>query len=231
MNEPELHSLVLASDYRVDDVGRMWSLIEDHRPQLADIGAHHVVLYVSICDPERVLVTIGVRHRKPISELLRSPAIFEWFDMAGVDDIPAIFAGEVVEKIDLTAGEAGAEPAGVIVGAVSAVSDVAEMMTKVHSGLPRFREAGVRKLWVYRAFDDGQEVLTLLEVDGLRTARSWIDHPDAAAEWMSGPATMRAAWRPEVGEPGGRPRAGTGAYPSLFVGTLAHVMSIEAGVR
>lgn len=222
--EPGLHSLVLALDYRVDDAAAMWSLIEQHRPQLAGLGAHHVVLYVSIREPERVLVTIGVRHRKPIQELLRSPAMFEWFDMVGVHDIPAIFAGEVVEKIDLGDCGARAEPAGVIVGAVSVVSDVAEMMTKVHGALERFREGGVRKLWVYRAFDDGQEVLTLLQVDGVQAAQNWIDHPDADAEWMWGAATMRA----DAND--GRTQARTAAYPSLFVGTLADVMSLEARV-
>ncbi|MGH3561793.1 MAG: fatty-acid--CoA ligase, partial [Mycobacterium sp.] len=39
-------------------------------------------------------------------------------------------------------------------------------------------------------------------------AQQWIDHLDAAAEWMSG--------------------AGSGAHPSLFVGQLMHVMTLEA---
>lgn len=39
-------------------------------------------------------------------------------------------------------------------------------------------------------------------------ARQWIEHPDAAAEWMSG--------------------AGVGAYPPLFVGRFFDMMRIEA---
>jgi hypothetical protein len=222
MNENELHSLVLASDYRVDDTERMWSLIEQHRSQLADLGAHHVVLYVSTREPDRVLVTIGLRHRQPVKELLRSPVMFKWFDMAGVNDIPAIFAGEVVEKIDL--GASGAET-GVIVGAVSPVDDVAELMVKVHGGLDRFTDAGVCKLWIYRALDDGREVLTLLQLDSLEAAQRWVDQPDTAAEWMPHSATMRAAGRTD--EVGNKTRSGTGAYPSPFVGHLAHVMSTE----
>ena len=35
-------------------------------------------------------------------ESFSSPAIFEWFDISGADDIPPVFGGEVVEKIDLT---------------------------------------------------------------------------------------------------------------------------------
>lgn len=203
----ELHSLVLATDYRVNDVDGMWSLIKDGRSPLAGMGAHHVVLYKSIWEPDRVLVTLGIRHRASIKELLGSPAIFEWFDLIGVNDIPAIFAGEVLQKIDLVGCESDSVPAGVIVGAVSAVDDVSSLMARVHGGLDRFRGAGVRKVWVYRAFDDSHEVMTLLEIDSIPSARRWIDHPDAAAEWMAG--------------------AGIGAYPSLFVGTLAHVLTTE----
>jgi hypothetical protein len=198
-------SLVLASDYRLDDVERMWSSMKDDYSPLVGIGAHHVVLYTSIREPNRVLVTIGIRHDASVAELLRSPAVFDWFDRAGVNDIPAIFAGEVLEKIDLAASETDTA-AGVIVGAVSSVADVSELMNRVHDGLERFRDAGMRKLWVYRAIDDGQEVMTLLEIDSVASAQRWIDHPDAAAEWMSSP--------------------GIGGYPRLFVGKLAHVMNL-----
>ena len=207
MSESEPYSLVLASDYRVDDPEQMWSLIEKRRSHLESVGAHHVVLYVSLWELGRVLVTIGIRHRRSIAELLRSPAIFEWFDIAGVDDIPAIFAGEVLEKINLQSSSLG-EIGGVVVGAVAAVDDVSELLTKVHGALDRFRQRGVRKVWLYQAFDDGQEMMLLQEVDNENTARRCIDDPDAAAAWMSG--------------------IGFGAYPSLFVGRLAHVMTIEA---
>ena len=58
-------------------------------------------------------------------------------------------------------------------------------MAKVHDGLDRFKRGGVRKIWVYRALDDGREVMILQEIDNEINARQWIDHPDAAAEWMS----------------------------------------------
>lgn len=200
------HSLVLAVDYRVDDVDRTWSLIADGHSPLAALGAHHAVLYTSAQEPNRVLVTIGLRHRASITELLRSPAFFEWFDRAGVNDLPAVFAGEVLEKINLTADGTDSEPPGVIVGAVAGVADVAELMSAVHAGLDRFTEAGVRKLWLYRAVDDGREVLTLLELESPASAQRWLDHPDAAAEWMA--------------------RVGMGGYPRPFVGELAYVMSL-----
>jgi hypothetical protein len=207
MNERDLRSAVLVLDYRVDDAELRWSFVEGQLPRLAGIGAHHVVFYVSIQEQNRVMATIGVRQHGPVTELLRSPALFEWFNVSGVNDLPAIFAGEIVEKIDLVDGEADDTATGVIVGAVSTVGDVSELMTKVHSGLERFQNAGVRQLRVYRAFDNEQEVMTLMEVGSVAAAQRWIDHPDAAAEWMS--------------------RAGAGPYPSPFVGKLTHVISIE----
>ena len=92
------HSLVIASDYRVPDPERVWPLLTRRRSALADIGAHHVLLYTSTHDHGRVLVTIGVRSREPIVELLRSRVFFEWFDAVGVDDLPAVFAGEIVGR-------------------------------------------------------------------------------------------------------------------------------------
>ncbi|GFG74246.1 fatty-acid--CoA ligase [Mycobacterium botniense] len=175
---------------------------------MVGLGARFVVLYTSINEPGRVLVTIGIRHRTSVRELLRSPEVFEWFDLIGVDDIPAIFAGEVLQKINLVSPEAETVPPGVIIGAISAVGDVPELMTKVYDGLDRFRDAGVRKVWIYQAFDDQQEVMTLMELDSVFSAQRWIDQPDEAAEWMAG--------------------AGMGVYPGLFVGQLAHIMRAEA---
>ncbi len=203
----DLHSLILACDFRVDDPQRMWAWLQTKKAHLNSIGAHHVVLYRSIWEPGRVLTTIGIRHPKSVREVLRSPAIFEWFDISGVDDIPPVFGGEVVEKIDLDGPSSERHVAGVIVGAMAAVDDVEALMVEVHDRLDRFREAGVRKVWVYRALDDGQEVLILQEIDDEANARQWIDHPDASAEWMSS--------------------AGLGAYPTLFVGKLAHVMAVD----
>ncbi|WP_418001732.1 fatty-acid--CoA ligase [Mycobacterium sp. PDNC021] len=209
MSEQPLHSLILAADYRVDDVEAMWERLKSHRSILTDLSAHHVVVYSSLWEPGRVLATVGIHNANSVREVLRSPAIFEFFDASGVDDIPAIFAGEVVEKIDLAEPPPGEHAvASVVVGVVTAVEDVPALMDKVHDAAERFREAGVCKVWVYRAFDDGHEVLILQQIESEAAARRWIDHPDAAAEWMSA--------------------AGFGVYPSVFVGTLAHITSIDA---
>ena len=207
MSEYDLHSLILACDFRVDDIDRMWNWLKKHRENLAAIGAHHVVLYTSIWEPRRVLVTIGVRHLGSMRDVLRSPAIFEWFDISGADDIPPVFGGEVVEKIDLYEPSPEDHVGRIVVGVMSTVDDVPALMAKVHDGLDRFKRGGVRKIWVYRALDDGREVMILQEIDNEINARQWIDHPDTAAEWMS--------------------KSGFGAYPTQFVGKFAHLMSID----
>jgi hypothetical protein len=207
MSEYDLHSLILACDYRVDDAEQMWRWLKKHKDGLAAIGAHHVVLYKSIWEPRRVLVTIGIRHARSIRDVLRSPALFEWFDISGADDIPPIFGGEVVEKIDLYGPSSEEHVGRVVVGVMSSVEDVSALMVKVHDGLDRFKRGGVRKIWVYRALDDGHEVMILQEMADEVSARQWIDHPDAAAEWMS--------------------NAGLGAYPTQFVGKFAHLMTVE----
>ncbi|WP_420109156.1 fatty-acid--CoA ligase [Mycolicibacter arupensis] len=205
-NDP--HSLVLALDYRVDDVGRTWSLIEhDHSPLLG-LGARHAVLYTSESEPDRVLITIGLRHRASVKELLRSPAVFEWFDRSGVNDLPAVFAGEVREKINLVQPDPEMDGSAVVVGAVATVADPADLMSKVHAGLDRFAAAGVRKVWVYQAVDDGHEVMTLLEFDNAVSARRFSDNPDSAAEWMAA--------------------NGNGGYPRPFVGKFAAAIDLMA---
>jgi hypothetical protein len=218
MGEHRLHSLILAADFSVDDVESMWSSITARQAHLADMAAHHVVVYKSIWEPGRVLVTIGVRHSNSVRDVLRSPAIFELFDVSGVDDIPAIFAGEVVEKIDLHEPSPDDAVAAVIVGVITLVQDVATLMDKVHGAAERFAQAGVRKIWVYRALDDGQEVMILQEIENEIRARRWIDHPDAAAEWMQ-LDTRGQDWED-----------GTGAHPTVFVGTLAHLMTVDERV-
>ena len=207
MSEYDLHSLILACDFRVADVDGMWRWLKKHEDGLESIGAHHVVVYRSIWEPGRVLVTIGVRNPNSIRYILRSPTLFEWFDTAGVEDIPPIFGGEVVEKIDLYGPSSEEHVGRTVVGVMSSVDDVSALMVKIHDGLDRFRRGGVRKIWVYRALDDGQEVMILQEIKDEASARHWIDHPDAAAEWMS--------------------HAGLGAYPTQFVGRFFHLMSID----
>jgi hypothetical protein len=200
------HSLVIASDYRVPDPEQVWPLLTRRRSALADIGAHHVLLYTSTRDHGRVLVTIGVRSREPIVELLRSRVFFEWFDAVGVDDIPAVFAGEIVERFGSGARSAQSAP-GVVVAAISSIDNVSVLTHEIERALPRFEAAGIRETRLFQAFDDSHEVMIMQELDDADQARRWIDHPDSAAPWIDG--------------------AGRGAYPPVFVGTFFDMMRID----
>lgn len=198
--------MVIASDYRVPNPDRVWPLLQRRKPALAGIGAHHVAVYKSTHDYGRVLVVIGVHSREPIIELLRSRVFFDWFDEVGVQDIPAVFAGEIVQRFESSPPPTPGAP-GVVVAAIAPVHDVPALTTEVRGALDRFAAAGIRRTWIFRAFDDGHEVMILQQLADEDSARQWIDHPDVAAAWMSGP--------------------GVGAYPPVFVGRLENIMRIE----
>lgn len=203
-----IQSMVIASDYRVPDPTRVWPLLERNKSALADIGAHHVLVYTSTHDYGRVLVMIGVHTPEPIVELVRSRIFFDWFDAVGVDDIPAVFAGAIVDKIVAGPEATSSVPSapGVVVAAMASVDNVGTLIAGVHMAMDRFIAAGIRKTWVFQAFDDRDEVLILQEFRDEESAREWIEHPDAAAQWMTG--------------------VGVGAYPPLFVGRFSNMMRI-----
>lgn len=199
-------SVVIASDYRVPDPARVPPVLEEVRADLVEMGAHHVVVHASTADHGRVLVTIAVHSREPIIDLLRSHAFFDWFDAVGVKDIPAVFAGEIIERIDFTESSDAVLP-GVVIAAINSVPDVPAMTARIRRSADRFAAAGVQKTLVFRAFDDPHEVMILQELDNEEDARRWVDNPDPAAEWMRG--------------------AGVGAYPPIFVGRFLYMMRID----
>lgn len=200
------HSLVIAVDYRIPDPSRAGPL-EKRTKALADMGAHHVLVYRSIHERGRVLVLTGVRSREPIDDLMRSGVLMDWFDSVGVEDIPAVFAGEIVERFDLTEPNETPLAPGVVVAGIVSVDDVAILTAQLRVAADRFKSFGIRKLWVFGALDDSQEVLILQEVDDEASARRWMDYPDVATEWMS--------------------HAGVGVYPPLFIGVFDRMVKID----
>jgi hypothetical protein len=203
---PETHSLVLTTDYRVPDPSRVWPLLQRRRDGLAALGAHHVFVYTSSTDRERVLVTIALQTREPVVELLRSRAFFEWFDAVGVEDLPAVFAGEMIERFDFV-GDPATAP-GVVVAGVMCVQDPHTFRRHVRETRDLFLKAGIRRVRMFEAFDDPDEIMFLHELADEESAQRWLQRPDIAAEWFSD--------------------AGVGAYPPLFIGRLAHMMRIES---
>ena len=104
-----------------------------------------------------------------------------------------------------------APPSTIAVGCAkyggASVDNVSHLTAEVESAVDRFTAAGIRKTWVFQAFDDNHEVLILQEFADEESARHWIEHPDAAAQWMSG--------------------IGMGAYPPLFVGRFLDIMRVN----
>jgi hypothetical protein len=205
--EPE-HSLVLTTNYRVPDPSRVWPLLQRRRDGLAALGAHHVLVSDSTTDPERVLVTIVLHTREPVAELLRSQTFFEWFDAVGVEDLPAVFAGELIERLDFVDVSVSAPPGIVVVG-IMVVDDAAAFRVHVRETRELFLKAGIRRVRIFEAFDDPHEVMFLHELSDAESAERWLRRPDVAAEWFSD--------------------AGVGAYPPLFIGRLARMMRIGDG--
>jgi hypothetical protein len=200
------HSLVLASDYRVSHPERVGPLLERPAPALLDVGAHHVLVYASTTDPQRVLVVIALHAREPLLDILQSRLFFEWFDAVGVDDIPAVFAGELVERLDLSAGSQDTVP-GVVVSMVTPVGDLDVLRAHVRDTRDDMARAGVQRLSVFSALDDPLEVMMLLQIDDEVHAQHWLQYSELAAEWLTG--------------------AGVGAYPPVFVGRFQSLVRID----
>jgi hypothetical protein len=199
-------SLVLASDYRVPDPERVWPLLERRQDGLANLGAHHVLVYASTTEPGRVMVLIAIHTKETVIELLRSRVFFEWFDAVGVDDIPAVFAGELVERLDLVGNAVHTAPE-VMVSVVTAVEDVTNLITHVRETAGELRAAGVRRLLIFDAFDNAREVMMLFEIDDERHARHWLRDSELSEEWMG--------------------KAGMGAYPPVFIGRLRRMLRVD----
>lgn len=222
--DPPARSLVLVTDYRVPDPARVWPLLQRHRDNLARLGAHHVLVYTSTVDPGRVLAVMAIHAAQPVVDLLRDEAFMAWFDAVGVSDIPAVFAGSLVERIDLAApaslteprsteppGSFAApasltEPPGVVVAAVAEVGDTRALISHVHATEKHFAAAGIRKILIFQAFDNPREIFMLQEADDELGAGQWINEPEFASEWIT--------------------RAGVGVYPPVFVGRLQQLMRV-----
>jgi len=204
MGTSEFRSFVFAVEFAVGDPDRVWPVLTHHEGSLRDLGAHYAFIYESIVETSRVLVVIGVRTRQPLVDLLRSPQLFEWFDAVGLDDLPAVFAGETVERFDI--GDPPTPGTEIVVSAVTPVDDVDGFVTRVRTSLPQFARAGIRRTLVYRAFDTPHEVMFLQQLASAQKALVWVERSEVAASWLTA--------------------AGVGAYPPVFVGRFVNAMRL-----
>jgi hypothetical protein len=197
-------SFVFAVEFRVPDPERVGSVLARHEESLRDLGARYAFVYESVVDPGKVLAVIGLHTDQPLLNLLRSPYFFDWFDAVGIDDLPAVFAGETLGRFDL--GGSPTSGSDVVVAAVTPVDDVEEFLAEVRNSLEEFSSAGIRRTLVYRAFDTCGEVMFLHQVASPSIALKWIEDSEVASDWLSA--------------------AGVGAYPPVFVGRFVHAMRL-----
>jgi hypothetical protein len=201
---PAARSFVFAVEFRIAEPGRVGPVLARHEESLRDLGARYAFVYESVVEPGKVLAVIGLRTDQPLLNLLRSPYFFDWFDAVGIDDFPAVFAGETVDRFDLgNPPELGHE---VVVAAVTPVDDVEEFLAQVRNSLEEFTRAGIRRTLVFRAFDTHGEVMFLHQVASPTIALKWLERSELASDWLSA--------------------AGVGAYPPVFVGRFVHAMRL-----
>lgn len=205
-------SLVLAIDYRVREFDLWWARISTEVEALARLSAHFVVVYRSLDDAQRIFVTVGVAEQRRLDVFLSSPNIFDWFDSAGVDDLPPIFVGRRLEKIDLRDdATVAADRTGVVVASIAPVESVERLQHAVHANLDRMRDSGVRRYWLYQAVDNPTELMALREITTQEQARRWLRNHDADAQLLAG--------------------AGVPVYPPPFVGTLVAAIDLTETTR
>ncbi|MBW0018364.1 MAG: fatty-acid--CoA ligase [Mycobacterium sp.] len=200
-----LRSFVFAVEFRIAESDRIGPVLQRHQDSLVDLGARYAFVYESIIDPGNVLVIIGIRSEQPLLRLLRSPYFFEWFDAVGVEDIPAVFAGETVERFDID--EPPAPGTELVVAAVTPVEDVEDFVAHVRGSVDEFAKAGIRRTLVYRALDTPREVMFLQQLANADNALRWVRRSDIASTWLAA--------------------AGIGAYPPVFVGRFVTAMRVD----
>jgi hypothetical protein len=205
-------SIVMASDYRVRDFETWLHATERGRVFLRQLGAHHLVVYRSIHEPERVFVTLGIRSPAPVHEVVRSRVLLDWYGTSGLDEIPPVFVGRIVEKIRSGADDQELDRtipgASVVVARIMPVKDLTNFLAAVHASWPHRVARGCRQYWTYQAVDDPAEVMTLEEIDSLDHAEQWLRNPEAKRVFYD--------------------RAGVGIYPDTFVGRLVETVDVES---
>jgi hypothetical protein len=203
-------SVIFGADQRLADFDLWLEHLRRHSDRMSAVGVRHVVIFRCLEEPNRVFLTVGVHSHDSIEEFLRSGAILEWLDLTGDEDLPPIFAGHIVEKLDLQDSSPAEGHPGVIVGSIGRVDSLPSLTGRIHQELDRFREAGVRRFWTLQALDDPAEVMLMQELTDESHALRWIEWRQRWAAFVAGP--------------------GAGVYPSIFIGRLAQHMAIPPGV-
>ena len=87
-------------------------------------------------------------------------------------DARTVVAGEIAGRFDHADSEVEEAP-GVLVSAFLLVDDIDWLLAEFRQQASTFKSAGVRKVWVFQAFDDPREVMIVQELDTEEHAWSW----------------------------------------------------------
>ncbi|KRD05741.1 hypothetical protein ASE48_16365 [Mycobacterium sp. Root265] len=83
----------LASQFTVLNTDRLWAALRVRHDGLTRLGASQVVAYQAVHNHRDVVRPVAASATASVSRLLANPAVMQWFDAAGVIDIPPVFAG------------------------------------------------------------------------------------------------------------------------------------------
>jgi hypothetical protein len=205
VTESSLNAPVIAFDYQPGGAELAWPPTGELLEHLVETGVRHVAVFGSLWQPGRQFVTIRIDDRSSARAVLASSLLFDWLDISGVHDLPAVFVGEVVDEIYFQSPVIDTVP-GVLVSAVAQVADVTAFIDNLRAVQGELEGAGVRRIRLYRALDDERELMVLQQIETEAATRRWIDSADRLGKWMFA--------------------TGVGAYPSMFVGALAHAMVV-----
>lgn len=205
MIESSLNAPVVAFDYQPGGAELAWPPTGELLEHLVEVGVRHVAVFGSLWQPGRQFVTIRIDDRSSARALLASSLLFDWLDISGIHDLPAVFVGEVVDEISFRRPTVDTVPE-VLVSAVAQVKDVSVFIENLRTMRGELEGAGVRRIRLYRALDDELELMVFQQVESEAATRRWIDSSDRLGKWMFA--------------------TGIGAYPSMFVGALAHAMTL-----
>lgn len=203
-------SVIFGADQQVGDFEAWLERLVAHPEAMASVGARHVVVYRCVQEPNRVFVTAAVHPQVSLEHFLSSGAMLEWFDAARDDDVPPIFVGHTVEKLELPRPDSAPGPSGVIVGSIGKIDSMHALIERIHRARTRFMELGVWRFWIYQAVDDPTEVMLMQELASEDYAADWLERRQRWAVWAAGP--------------------GVGVYPSPFVGLFVRHLAVQSGV-
>ncbi len=207
--------VVVAAGYTVLDPQRWRKALDSQAQDLASRGVLNRWGYQSLANQDYVCAGVVVDTLAQALALLQDGEAARWLADAGVDEFPPFFVGRCVGSVEVgelpvvdrgTASTTFAGAAKHIAVTIHSVSDFGRWLGAIRAAAATatLADAGVRRIWIYRAVDDPTEFLTALELGSAELARAIPRVPMLEALLID---EIRVAYHPGVFV-GRRTRAG-----------------------